>query len=214
MSRGLAALAQQLHAVDAVIGIDQRLRRDARRCRRRYAARARRRRRISSPPRCRTGRWQLSRAMIDQVIQNPLPSGRVALHAARIGGGAPAAADFRGGGEAALRPVGAGLHDMAALASGHRRSPSARGSRPPARRAARCAARTRSGNARNARPARRSLPAGSAWHGRAAGRIAWSIDPADRRRASPRRDTARRRAAPWSAMSVVRGRLPGASAAG
>ena len=29
MSRGLAPFAQQFHAVDAVIGIDQRLRRDA-----------------------------------------------------------------------------------------------------------------------------------------------------------------------------------------
>src|ERR1700704_2907217 len=75
----------------------------------------------------------LSRAMIDQVIcalwfehdlfgkpastfpDHASSPGRVALHAARIGGGATAAAEFRGGGEAALRPVGAGLHDMAAL---------------------------------------------------------------------------------------------------
>ena len=94
-----------------------------------------------------------------------LASRRVTLHAARIGGGAAAAADFRGGGEAAFRPVGAGLDDVAAALQRHRRSPSARGFRPPARRAARCAARTKSGNARNARPARRSLPADSclAW---------------------------------------------------
>src|SRR3954468_10868663 len=43
-----------------------------------------------------------------------LPSGGVALHAAGIGGGTAAAADLGGGGEAALRPVGADLHDMAA----------------------------------------------------------------------------------------------------
>src|SRR5690242_5302538 len=53
-----------------------------------------------------------SRAMIDQVIS--LASGGVALHAARIGGGAAAWADFRSSGEAAFRPVGAGLDDMAA----------------------------------------------------------------------------------------------------
>src|SRR5258708_23174106 len=44
----------------------------------------------------------------------PLPSGRVALHAAGIGGGAPPPADLRGGGEAAFRPVGTGLHDVTA----------------------------------------------------------------------------------------------------
>src|SRR5712691_10415964 len=61
-----------------------------------------------------------SRAMIDQVIYalsrhlSPLSSGRVALHAAGIGGSATAAADLRGGGEAAFRPVGTGLHDMPA----------------------------------------------------------------------------------------------------
>src|SRR5438128_1287678 len=54
----------------------------------------------------------ISRAMIDQVISSA--SGGVALHAPRIGGGAAAGADFRSGGEAALRPVGAGLDDMAA----------------------------------------------------------------------------------------------------
>jgi hypothetical protein len=41
-------------------------------------------------------------------------SRRVALHAARIGGGAAAAAVARGGGEAAFRPVGADLDDVAA----------------------------------------------------------------------------------------------------
>src|SRR5207237_7584626 len=51
-------------------------------------------------------------AMIDQVIS--LASGGVALHAPRIGGGATAGTDFRGSGEAAFRPVGAGLDDMAA----------------------------------------------------------------------------------------------------
>src|SRR5215468_5773944 len=58
--------------------------------------------------------WQVegSRAMIDQVISSA--SGGVALHAARIGGGAAAGADFRGRGEAAFRPVGAGLDDMPA----------------------------------------------------------------------------------------------------
>src|SRR5215813_7865524 len=53
-----------------------------------------------------------SRAMIDQVISSA--SGSVALHAARIGGGAAARADLRGGGEAAFRPVRAGFDDMAA----------------------------------------------------------------------------------------------------
>src|SRR5258706_13034564 len=53
-----------------------------------------------------------SRAMIDQVI---LSSGRVTLHAAGVGAGAPAAAELRGRGEAAFRPVGTGLHDMAAF---------------------------------------------------------------------------------------------------
>ena len=55
-SRGDLALAQQLYAVDAVIGIDQRLRRDAADAGRRYAARARRPRKIWSRPRCRSGR--------------------------------------------------------------------------------------------------------------------------------------------------------------
>src|ERR1700736_5973492 len=78
----------------------------------------------------------LSRAMIDQVIyvlsshpsrlfehdlfgkpvptfpDHALPSGRIALHAAGIGGGAPPAADLRGRGQAALRPVRADLQDM------------------------------------------------------------------------------------------------------
>src|SRR6478735_6392273 len=60
-----------------------------------------------------------SRAMIDQVIyvlsSQPLPSGRIALHTAGIGAGASSAADLRGRGEAAFRPVGTGLHDMAAF---------------------------------------------------------------------------------------------------
>src|ERR1700737_144741 len=51
--------------------------------------------------------------MIDQVIVL-LPSGCVTLHAPRIGGGAAAAADLRGGCQASLRPVRAGLDDMAA----------------------------------------------------------------------------------------------------
>src|SRR5882724_5589328 len=54
----------------------------------------------------------ISRAMIDQVIS--LASGGVALHAPRIGGGAAAPANLGGGGEAAFRPVGTGLDDMAA----------------------------------------------------------------------------------------------------
>src|SRR6476619_5048243 len=54
-----------------------------------------------------------SRAMIDQVILS-LPSRRVALHAPRIGGGAAAAANFRSRSEAAFRPVGTDLDDMAA----------------------------------------------------------------------------------------------------
>src|SRR4051812_14390535 len=57
-----------------------------------------------------------SRAMIDQVILRKLSSGRVALHAAGIGGGAAAAAKFRGGGETAFRPVGADFDLMAARA--------------------------------------------------------------------------------------------------
>src|SRR5882757_3900562 len=58
----------------------------------------------------------LSRAMIDQVIFPKLSSGRVALHAARIGGGAAAAAEFRGGGEAAFGPVGADFDLVASRA--------------------------------------------------------------------------------------------------
>src|SRR3569623_2787222 len=57
-----------------------------------------------------------SRAMIDQVICFPSASRGVALHAARIGGGAAARTDARGRGEAAFRPVGADLDDMPALA--------------------------------------------------------------------------------------------------
>src|SRR5271168_2830445 len=58
----------------------------------------------------------LSLAMSDQVMG--LASGRVALHAAGVGGGAAAAADFRGGGQAALRPVRTDLDDVAAAAQG------------------------------------------------------------------------------------------------
>src|SRR5215207_4940186 len=53
-----------------------------------------------------------SRAMIDQVTGSP--PRRVALHAARIGGGPEAAAIARGGGEASFRPVLADLDDVAA----------------------------------------------------------------------------------------------------
>src|SRR3954466_1940602 len=53
-----------------------------------------------------------SRAMIDQVISSS--SGGVALHAPRIGCRAAARSDLRGSGEAAFRPVGAGLDEMAA----------------------------------------------------------------------------------------------------
>src|SRR6476660_6758632 len=55
----------------------------------------------------------LSRAMIDQVIL--LPSGCVALHAARVGGGAAAGANFRSRGQAALGPIRADFDDVAAL---------------------------------------------------------------------------------------------------
>src|SRR5262245_4977999 len=56
-----------------------------------------------------------SRAISDQVILSSpdLPARRVALHTPRVGGGAAAAADPRGCGEAAFRPVGADLDDMA-----------------------------------------------------------------------------------------------------
>src|SRR5437868_7990983 len=59
---------------------------------------------------------ETSRAMIDQVMLTNLSAGRVALHAAGIGGGAAAAAKFRGGGEAAFGPLRAHLHDMSARA--------------------------------------------------------------------------------------------------
>src|SRR5260221_13915589 len=60
-----------------------------------------------------------SRAMIDQVICfYSLPSGRVALHAPGIGGRAAAGTNFRGRGEAAFRPVGPDLDDMAAALQG------------------------------------------------------------------------------------------------
>src|SRR5206468_11024040 len=57
-----------------------------------------------------------SQAMIDQVILSllQLSSGRVTLHAPRIGGGAAAAANLGGCSQAAFRPVGADLDDMAA----------------------------------------------------------------------------------------------------
>src|SRR4029077_6203447 len=75
----------------------------------------------------------------------------------------------------------------------------ARGIPPPVRPGARCAARTRSGNARSARPVRRSPPADSFARARGAGRTAWSTGPAGRHRASPRRDRTPRRAARASA---------------
>ena len=134
-------------------------------------------------------------------IGDRLPSRGVALHAARIGGGLAAPAVARGGGEAAFRPVGPDLDDVAAAAQLLDRLRRQRGPRPPARRAAPRAARTTTGNARSARPARRSPPAGSCRNGRGAGRTARSIGPAGRRRASPRRGTARRRAAPWWATA-------------
>src|SRR5437868_5556330 len=56
-----------------------------------------------------------SRAMIDQVIFLPCSAARsVALHAARVGGGAAARSNFGGGGEAAFRPVGTDLDNMTA----------------------------------------------------------------------------------------------------
>src|SRR5690242_7842867 len=56
-----------------------------------------------------------SRAMIDQVIlSRSLPACCVALHAARVGGGATAAADPGSGGETSLGPFRADLDDMAA----------------------------------------------------------------------------------------------------
>src|SRR5438270_1365664 len=57
-----------------------------------------------------------SRAMIDQVILQKLSTGRVALHAAGICGGAAAAAEFGGGGEAAFRTVRTDLDLVAAFA--------------------------------------------------------------------------------------------------
>src|SRR3954467_2802707 len=61
-----------------------------------------------------------SRAMIDQVIlaYSFLPSSRVALHAPGIGGRAAAAANLGSRSEAAFRPVGADLDDMAAALQG------------------------------------------------------------------------------------------------
>ena len=159
------------HAVDAVIGIDQRLCRDA------ADAGGDMRHPCADREEFRRDRDAELAGSAVPCDDRPghlvlLSSGGVALHAARIGGGAAALADARGGGEAALRPVGADLDHMAAARQLVDAWPSARGSRPRARRAAPCAARTRSGNARSARPARRSPPAGSSWHGRGAGRIA------------------------------------------
>src|SRR5258708_18716612 len=54
----------------------------------------------------------LSGKPVPTFPDHALSTGRVALHAAGIGGSTTAAADLRGGGEAAFRPVGAGLHDM------------------------------------------------------------------------------------------------------
>src|SRR5688572_667327 len=54
-----------------------------------------------------------SRAMRDQVMASP--SRRVALHAARIGGGLAPLAVARSGRQASLRPVRAGFELVAAL---------------------------------------------------------------------------------------------------
>src|SRR5215216_2435891 len=61
-----------------------------------------------------------SRAMMDHVIDGSLSghlaAGSVALHAARIGGGAAAPAGTGGRGEPTFRPVGTDLDDVAASA--------------------------------------------------------------------------------------------------
>src|SRR5579883_2832537 len=57
-------------------------------------------------------RWVQVEASVQAIL--PLPARRIALHAARVGGGAAAAAIAGGGGEAAFRPGGAGLDDVAA----------------------------------------------------------------------------------------------------
>src|SRR5262245_29352959 len=61
-------------------------------------------------------------SVITKASTERLPSGGVALHAARVGGGTAATALARGCGEAPLAPVGVDLDDMpAALQLLHRR---------------------------------------------------------------------------------------------
>src|SRR5215470_11510582 len=56
----------------------------------------------------------VSRAMIDQVIRLALSAGGVALHAARVGSGAPLAPFERSRRQPPFRPIGPGLDDVPA----------------------------------------------------------------------------------------------------
>src|SRR5262249_3560206 len=101
----------------------------------------------------------------------PSPPGGVALHPARIGCSAAAAAVARGGGETPLAPVGIDLDEGApalALLDRRLRQPALHPQHTRPRPSVLCAARTRSGTSRSARPGHRAPPADSCRHGRGA----------------------------------------------
>ena len=131
-------------------------------------------------------------------LGDTLSSRSVTLHAAWIGGRAAAISVARRGREPAFRPVRADLDDMTALFQfidrrfrhaildhQHARA-SVRGQNEIGK-CSECQAGASIASCRFILP----------WTWR--GRIAPSIGPADRRRANPRRDKVRHRAAPWSA---------------
>src|SRR4029077_15969974 len=107
-----ASLPQQPDAVDTVIGIHQRLRRNG--------ADAGGDVRPPRTHRKKPRRDRYSELAGGIVFRNDRPGhlssayGSVALHAARIGRGAPAGTDFRSSREPALRPVGTDLDNMSA----------------------------------------------------------------------------------------------------
>src|SRR6185312_15893696 len=108
-------LAQQLQAVDAVIGIDQGLGRD-----RTDAGGDIGHARADGEEPGRDRNPELAGLLVtsdDRPCHRwcPLSSRRIALHAAWIGGRASSAADPGGGGETALRPARADLDDMTAV---------------------------------------------------------------------------------------------------
>src|SRR3954452_6784530 len=107
-------LTQQLDAVDTVIRIDESLRRDGAKARRDVGDT-----RADGEEARGNGDAKLAGTRIARDDRPghvlPLASCGVALHAARVGGGAAARTDARGRGEAAFGPVRTDLDDMSAL---------------------------------------------------------------------------------------------------